>query len=102
MLSDQDVEGVGHRRREARRDAAAVEREPAPHLDDEREPGQRECERNPDPPSHVLAVHEARPERDEERSDELDHERDPDRDAVDREEVGPLHERQPADAERHE
>src|SRR5919205_2846689 len=102
VLGDQDVEGIGQCRREAGRDAAAVEREPAPHLDDEREPGQRECERNPDPPSHVLAVHEARPERDEERREVLEEERDPDREAMDRYEVEPLDEREPEDAEEDE
>jgi hypothetical protein len=48
------------------------------------------------------AVDEAGPERDEDRAHELDHERDPDLDAVDGEEVRPLHEREPADAERDE
>jgi hypothetical protein len=67
-----------------------------------RESREREHQREPDASSHVLAVDEAGPERDEDRADELDHERDPDLDAVDGEEVRPLHEREPADAERDE
>jgi hypothetical protein len=61
-----------------------------------------ERQREPDAPSHVLAVDEAGPERDENRADELDHERDPDLDAVDGKEVRPLHEGEPAHAERDE
>ena len=102
MLGDQDVEGVGQRRREAGRDAAAVERDPAPDLDDEREAGERKGEGEPDPSAHVLAIDEPRPERDEERREVLEEERDPDRQPVDRDEVEPLHEREPADAEQDE
>ena len=40
-----------------------------------------------------------RPERDKERGEVLDEQRDPDREPVDREEVEPLHEREPADPE---
>ena len=40
-----------------------------------------------------------RPERDEQRAEVLDQERDPDGEPVDREEVEPLHEREPADPE---
>ena len=61
---------------------------------------ERERQRNPDTPTDVLAVREACPERDQDRPDELDHERDADGDAVNRKEVRPLNEREPADAER--
>ena len=46
-----------------------------------------------------VVVGEPRPERDEERREVLDQERDADREPVDREEVEPLHEREPADPE---
>jgi hypothetical protein len=42
---------------------------------------------------------EPRPQRHEERREVLEEERDPDREPVDRDEVEPLHEREPADAE---
>jgi hypothetical protein len=74
----------------------------SPDLDDQHQSREGERERDPDAAADVLAVHEARPERDEDRADELDHERDADLDAVNREEVRPLHERQAADAERDE
>ena len=71
----------------------------AEDVDDQRQPGQRQRERDPDPPAHGVVVDEARPERDEQRREVLDQQRDPDREAMDREEVEPLHEREPADAE---
>ena len=73
-----------------------------PELDDQHEAGQRQREREPDTSAHALAVNEACPECDENRTDELDHERNPDLDTMDREEVRPLHEREAADTEREE
>ena len=69
--------------------AAAV-----PDLDDQREAGKRDRERGPDTSAHGFVEDEARPERDEDRGDVLDQQSDPDVEAVDREEVGPLHERE--------
>ncbi len=71
-------------------------------VDDQRQPGERERERDPDPPAHLLVEDVARPERDEERPEVLDQQRDPDREPVDREEVEPLHEGEAADAEHRE
>ncbi len=71
-------------------------------VDDHREPDERERERVPDPPPHRLVEGEARPEPDAERREVLDQERDPDREPVDREEVEPLHEREPGDPEQRE
>ena len=58
-----------------------------------------ERQRQPDPPPHRLMEDIARPKRDEERGEVLDEQRDPDREPVDRQEVEPLHEREPAHPE---
>ena len=58
----------------------------------EREPGQRQRERDPDAAADVLVPERARPDRDEQRPDVLDEERDPDGQPVDGEEVEELHE----------
>ena len=77
----------------------AVESVPPPtEVDDHREADERQRERDPDPAAHGLVEDVARPERDE-RGEVLDQQRDPDREPVDREEVEPLHEREPADPE---
>ena len=78
-----------------RRELAAA----AEQVDDHREAGERQRKRDPDPAAHVLVEDVARPERDEQRAEVLDQQRDPDREPVDREEVEPLHEREPADPE---
>ena len=51
------------------------------------------------PPADVLLVDETGEERDEERRGELDEQRHADREVVDRDEVEPLHERDPDDSE---
>src|SRR5581483_11344810 len=56
-------------------------------------------QRDPDAPADVRVLRVARPEGDEERCEVLDEQRDADRQAVDREEVEELHERESADAE---
>ena len=68
-------------------------------VDDQREPGEGEHERDPDPVVDVLPEDEARPERDEQRRDVLDQQRDPDVEPADREQVEELHEREAADPE---
>ena len=78
-----------------RRELAAA----AEQVDDHPEADQRERERDPDAPPHVLVEDVAGPQRDEQRSQVLDQQRDPDGEPVDREEVEPLHEREPADPE---
>jgi hypothetical protein len=70
-----------------------------PDADDQHEAHQREPERGPDPTAHVLAVDEARPQRDEQRREVLDQQCDADREPVDREEIEPLHEREACEAE---
>ncbi len=72
---------------------------PLPELDHEREPGERQRERHPDPRADVLAAERARPDRDEQRAEVLDQERDADLEPVNREEVEELHERDAEDAE---
>ena len=98
-LGHEDVGGERERGAERGGDADGAERDPAPELDDDRQPGDAEDERGPDPPPDVLVVDEAREERDEERAEELDEERDPDRQMVDRDEVQELHEPDSGDAE---
>ena len=98
-LGHEDVGGERERGAERGGDADDAERDPAPELDDDRQAGDAEDERRPDPPADVLVVDEAREERDEERAQELDEERDPDRQMVDRDEVEKLHEPDPGDAE---
>jgi hypothetical protein len=100
LLGEQDVRRVRDGAEGDRRQSRGVRAVGLPDLDDQQQPRQRERQRDPDARADLLAVDEACPQRDEDRTDELDHERDPDRDAVDREEVGPLHEREPTRAER--
>ena len=102
MLGEEDVGGVGDGGERGGREPGAVRPVRLPDLHDQHEAGQRQREGEPDAPPNLLAVDEACPEPHQDRSDELDHERDPDRDAVDGEEVRPLHERETADAEDHE
>ena len=80
-------------------DAEPVERDAVPEVDDEREPDEREPERDPEPAAHVLLQHEEGEERDEQRAEVLDQQRDADVEPVDREEVEELHERDAEDAE---
>ena len=98
-LCEQDVRRVGVCRQSCCRQAQSVRPVRIPDLHHQHEAGQCECERDPDARAHLFAVDQARPEGDEDRSDELDHERDADLDAMDGDEVRPLHEGEPADAE---
>ena len=101
-LGHEEVGGERQRAAERRGDADRAEGDPGPQLDDEREPGQAHGDRDPDPPADVLLVDEPREERDEERRGELDEERDADGQVLDRDEVEPLHERDPDEPERDE
>ena len=101
-LGHQEVRGERQRAAERGRDADRAEGDARPQLDDEREPGEAQRDRDPDPPSDVLLVDEPREERDEQRRGELDEERDADREVLDRDEVEPLHERDADEAERDE
>ena len=76
-----------------------VERHPAGEVDDEREAGEREGDREPEPAAHRLLHDEARPEGDEDRREVLDDERDPDVEPLDRDEVEELDERESRHAE---
>jgi hypothetical protein len=76
----------------------AVERQPVPHLHHEGEAGESERSRDPDPPPHVPPEREPHPECDQQRRQVLDQQGDPDREALDREEVEPLHEGQACNA----
>ena len=82
--------------------ADRAEGDPRPELDDEREAGEAHRDRHPDAPPDVLVVDEPREERDEERRRELDEQRDAHRQVLDRDEVEPLDERDPDEAERDE
>ena len=90
---------VRHAGAEGSGDPDAVERESLPDLDDQREPGEGEAERQPDASPHALVQDVPRPERDEQRREVLDQQRDAHRQPVDREEIEPLHERDAGDAE---
>ena len=99
MLGHQDVKRVGAGGAEGSSDPGGVQAERAPDLDNKREPGQCQGQRQPDPPAHRLMQDVTGPERDEHGRDVLDQEGDSDLESVDGEEVEPLHEGQPADAE---
>ena len=101
-LGHEQVRRERERAAERGRDADRAERDARPQLDDERESGEAQGDRDPDAPPDVLLVDEAREERDEERRGELDEERDADREVLDRDEVEPLHERDADEAERDE
>ena len=75
-LGHQEVRRQGERTAEGRGDADGAEGDPGPQLDDEGETEQAHRHRDPDAPSRVLLVDEAREEGDEERRGELDEERD--------------------------
>ena len=68
-------------------------------VDDQRETGERERKREPDPAPDGLVEGKPRPEGDEQRRQVFDQERDSDLEPVDREEVEPLDEGKPADPE---
>jgi hypothetical protein len=68
-------------------------------VDDQREAGERERDRRPDPVPHRLLEHEARVQRDEHRRRVLDQERDADVEPPDRDQVEELHEREAGDPE---
>ena len=99
VLGEQDVERVGRGRQGGKEDPRGRDGAAPPDVDDQREPDEGERQREPDPATDRLLEDVARPEGDEERREILDEERDPDREPVDREEVEPLHEREPADPE---
>ena len=99
-LREQDVGGVRDRREAGGGDARAAQPAAVPDLHDQGQACKCESECGPDALPDGLVVDEARPECDEDRADELDQQGDPDLEPVDREEVRPLHEREPADAER--
>ena len=98
-LGHEEVGGERERPAERRGDADRAEGDARPQLDDEREPGEAQRDRDPDPPPDVLLVDEPGEERDEERRGELDEERDADGEVLDRDEVEPLHERDADEAE---
>jgi hypothetical protein len=101
-LRQQQVRGVGERAEEGVENAQAVELHAVPDLDHQRQPGQRETERDPDPAANVLVQERSCVDRDEHRAEVLDQERDRDREAVDREEVRQLHARDADGAEKDE
>ena len=103
MLREQDVEGVRDGARQRERDPGRRQALPAAEdVDDQREPGQRQREGDPDSPPHGVVVDEPGPEGDEQRRQVLDQQRDPDRQAVNGEEVEPLHEGKTGDPEHDE
>src|SRR5581483_8023409 len=99
VLRQEEVAGEGDRCDQGVGHAEPVQRDASPEVDDEREPAEREPERSPDPTPDRLLHDEARPERDEQRAEVLDHERDADLEPVDREEVEELDERDAEHAE---
>ena len=98
-LGHEEVRRERQRATECRGDADRAESDSGPQLDDEREAGQAHGDGDPDPPADVLLVDEPREERDEERCRELDEERDAHGQVLDRDEVEPLHERDPDEPE---
>src|SRR4029079_6049236 len=100
VLGHEDVEGVGEGAGERCGHSPTVERAaPAPDLRDEREPGEGQRERVPKPPPNGLVDEEARPERDQHRSEVLDDERNPDVEVRDRREIEEVDEGEAADPE---
>ena len=97
MLREQQIEGVGRRRAEGEGDPGGGDTAALADVDDQRQPDEREGEREPDAAAHAFVEDVARPERDDQRRDVLDQERDPDREPVNREEVEPLHQGEAAD-----
>ncbi len=79
-------------------DADGVQAEVPPHLRHSHQADEREGQRRPHPPAHRLVPHEPGPERHEHGGRELEQEADADRQPLDRDEVEPLHEREPDDA----
>src|SRR6266540_2219229 len=98
-FGQQDVRGVCDRCDRRRRDTRTAQTAAVPDLDDQGQTSEREGQRGPDSPPDRLVEDEPRPERDEDRADELDEESDPDLEPVDRKEVRPLHKSKAADAE---
>jgi hypothetical protein len=101
-LRENDVERVRAGRSEGRRDAHAVEGAAVPDLDDEREAGQGQREREPQAAPDRFVDEEARPDGDQHGSEVLDDEGDPDVEMGDRREVEEVDEGEPGDAEEEE
>ena len=75
---------------------------PAPEVDDERQAGEAEGEREPEPAADGLVHEEAGPEGDQYGRDVLDDEGDADVEATDRDEIKEMDEGEPEDAEERE
>ena len=100
-LRDEDVERVAEACDAGDCDADAVEA-PTPELHDQHQPGEAQRQGDPDPRAHPLVPGEPRPDGDEDRRKVLDQQRFADRQTVDREEIRPLNQCEPADPERRE
>ena len=98
-LGQQQVRREDEGRDQREGDAEPSRVDAAPELHHQREPEERQPERRPDTPAHVLLQHDERADRDEQRAEVLDQQRDPDREPVDREEVEELDECDADDAE---
>ena len=70
-FGEEEVEREAQARDAGARDSQTVDL-PAPELHDQHEAAEAEDERNPEPPADRFVEREARPQRDDERRDELD------------------------------
>ena len=103
MVGHEDVHGVGDRAAERGHHADRAEASaPAPEVDDERQAGEAEGQREPEPAADGLVHEEAGPEGDQHGRDVLDDEGDADVEATDRDEIKEMDEGEPEDAEERE